>query len=94
MNSREVPLDSYTGQTNQEERPSMELASTMHASKTQKALPKDVRQVPVLDCWCLCPCPRVLQSYDAKHLNQLEVQVTVCYRYRNLAKSEIKRVGR
>lgn len=90
MNSRVVPLDSYTRQANQEERPSLELAGTLHASEAQRALPKDVvRQVPVLDCWCLCPCPRVLQSYDAKHLNQLKFQVAVRYRYRNLAKSEM-----
>lgn len=61
MNPREVPLDSYTRQGKQEERPSLELAGTMHAPKAQRALAKDVvKQVPVLDCWCLCPCPKVL----------------------------------
>lgn len=83
LSPREVPLDSYRRQGKQEERPSLELAGTMHAPKAQRALWKDVvKQVPVLDCWCLCPCPRVLQSYDAKHLNQWKVQLVSCYRYR------------
>lgn len=59
--SQRGPSDSYTRQGRQEERPSLEVAGTMHALKAQRALPKYVvKQVPVLDCWCLCPCPKVL----------------------------------
>lgn len=42
-------------------------------SKGPKSPPKDVvKQVPALDCWCLCPCPRVLRSYRFQALKSVE----------------------
>lgn len=68
LNPKEVPLDSYTRQGKQEERPSLELAGTMHAPVAQRALLKDVvKQIPVLHCWCLCLCPSPPKLWRQAH---------------------------